>query len=55
MSIAANQNHKMRRRAQVLDGLKQFADAVLEVAPDLPAVRLEFMRAMLRRDDTKPK
>jgi hypothetical protein len=43
------------RRARVLDGLKQFADAVLEVAPDLPAVRLEFMRAMLRRDNTRPK
>ncbi|MBL8516535.1 MAG: hypothetical protein JNM76_06150 [Betaproteobacteria bacterium] len=36
------------RRGRVRDALRQFADAVLEIAPDLPPVRLEFMRVMLR-------
>lgn len=29
--------------------LQEVAEAVLEFAPDLPAVRLEFMREVLRR------
>jgi hypothetical protein len=37
------------RRSRVIQGLKDYAEALIQAAAELPTVRLEFMRAMLKR------
>ncbi|MES2353640.1 MAG: hypothetical protein V4568_04400 [Pseudomonadota bacterium] len=42
-------NELSGRRARVVQGLRQIAEAALEIAPELSSVRLEFMRHVLKR------